>query len=430
MPSSVMSNATLNQEQKPPFQAVSARRAPAVDSVARLPIVASATPPQCTKPKRFTLDGSAALESHLEAVCQAVSEGVRRLVPSSSLVGLVLGGGYGRGEGGVLRVASGDLPYNDLEFYVFVRGNSFFAERRYRQALQNLGHRLSPQAGLEVEFKVLTLRKLRRSPTSMFFYDLVSGHRWLIGSEALFGGCRHHTRATLIPLHDGTRLLMNRCSGLLFSAERLQRSDLDSGDLDFIHRNLAKAQLAFGDVLLTAFREYNWSCRERNRRLHRLETPDPSAWRATLRSHHAEGVAFKLHPVRFAGERAELLRRHTELKSFARQLWLWLENFRLSSAFVSSRDYALSTTNKCPKTSATRNRLMTLNHFGPVAALRSTGSIHPRQRLLHALCLLLWEEDLCKNPILLKKVQWELGTEASDFSGLVAAYEALWHRFN
>jgi hypothetical protein len=264
----------------------------------------------------------------------------------------------------------------------------------------------------------------------MFFYDLVSGHRWLIGGESLFAGCRHHTRAASIPLHDATRLLMNRCSGLLFSAERLQRRNLDSDDLDFIHRNHAKAQLAFGDVLLTAFQEYNWSCRERNRRLQRVEKPDPSTWRATLRAHHAEGVEFKLHPTRYCGTRAELLRQHASLKSFARQLWLWLENFRLSSAFVSPRDYALSVTNKCPQTSVTRNRLVNLQSFGPWVALQRTGAIHPRQRLLHALCLLLWEDDLCNHPVLLAKVQQELNTPATDFAGLVAAYETLWHRFN
>lgn len=112
---------------------------------------------------RFTVDGSAALEGHLAAVCERVIEGVRACLPRHRLEGLVLGGGYGRGEGGVWRTPEGDRPYNDLEFYVLARGQAFLVERRFRAALQALGEALSPAAGLEVEFKVLTCAKLRRS---------------------------------------------------------------------------------------------------------------------------------------------------------------------------------------------------------------------------------------------------------------------------
>ena len=228
-------------------------------------------------PARFTLDGSAALESHLQNICEQVLAGVRRLIPADRLEGLLLGGGYGRGEGGVLRTPAGDLPYNDLEFYVFVRGQAVLAERQFRQPLHELGESLSPAAGLEVEFKVLTLDKLRNSPPSMFYYDLVMGHHWFAGDDTLLAGCEPHRDAAQIPLHEATRLLMNRCSGLLFAKARLAKPDFTADDADFVGRNLAKAQLAFGDVLLTAHGQYHWSCQERHRRLEQLDlTPLPS----------------------------------------------------------------------------------------------------------------------------------------------------------
>jgi hypothetical protein len=52
---------------------------------------------------RFTLDGSVELEQHLAGVCDAVRDGVKALIPAAKLEGLALAGGYGRGEGGVLR---------------------------------------------------------------------------------------------------------------------------------------------------------------------------------------------------------------------------------------------------------------------------------------------------------------------------------------
>ena len=381
-------------------------------------------------PGRFTLDGSADLERHLASVCEKVRAEVRALIPSAKLDGLLLGGGYGRGEGGVLRTGAGDQPYNDLEFYVFVRGNAVFAERKYRAALHALGHRLSPAAGLEVEFKVLTLGKLRRAAPSMFFYDLVSGHRWLIGDDSLLAGCEHHRAACDIPLHEATRLLMNRCSGLLFSAERLRRAQFGPEEADFVGRNLAKVQLALGDVLLTAAGQYHWSCRERHQRLLRLENFGNELCRDALCRHHAAGVGFKLHPVRSAADYQELSQQHAELSALARQVWLWLENLRLKTAFISPREYAMSATDKCPETSALRNRLVNAKTFGPAAGIPAGSARYPRQRLFHALCLLLWEKNFLADAALLRRVQCELNTGARDFAGLVAAYEQLWHRFN
>lgn len=379
---------------------------------------------------RFTLDGSDELERHLESVCTQVSDEVRALIPPSKLDGLLLGGGYGRGEGGVLRTDSDDQPYNDLEFYVFVRGNAVFAERKFHAALRALGQRLSPAAGLEVEFKVLTLDKLRRASPSMFFYDLVTGHRWLIGDDSLLAGCEHHRSASDIPLHEATRLLMNRCSGLLFSAERLRRVQFGPEESNFVARNLAKVQLALGDVLLTAAGQYHWSCRERHQRLQRLEHFGNEQWRDTLCHHHAAGVAFKLHPVRSTAPRETLVRRHAELSTLAEQLWLWLEKLRLGTTFASPREYALSATDKCPETSTLRNRMVNVKTFGPAAAMQAGSARYPRQRLFHALCLLLWEKNILADAPLRQRLQRELNTRATDFGGLVAAYEQLWHRFN
>lgn len=376
--------------------------------------------------ERYTIDGSDALERHLAKTCEKVLAGVRQLIPGPSLEAILLGGGYGRGEGGVLKSPDGDRPYNDLEFYVFLRGNAVLAERKYRHPLHELGETLSPQAGLEVEFKVLTLDKLRRSPPSMFYYDLVAGHRWQLGDDSLLSGCEQHRDPAKIPLHEATRLLMNRCSGLLFSVERLTRETLTEADADYVGRNLAKAQLALGDVLLAAHGQYHWSCRERHVRLVRL-TVAKALPLAEITRHHAQGVEFKLHPQRSTESRAALAARHTELKSLGESLWLWLESKRLGQDFNSVRDYAFSTIQKCPETSSHLNRLINARAFGLSGVLCAR---YPRERLLSALAMMLWEPAALSDAALRLKIQQQLLTEASDLPGIVAAYTRIWNRFN
>src|SRR5689334_7478076 len=173
---------------------------------------------------RFTLNGSDALEQHLADICKWVLTGVCHIIPEHKLEGLVLGGGYGRGEGGVLKTPAGDQPYNDLEFYVFVRGCSWLNEQLYKKSLHELSEGL-PAAGVELEFKITSLAKLCRSPQSLFYHDLFMGHQWLLGDDRLFVGGEHFCDAGRIPLSEATRLMMNRCSGLLFAHEKLEREN-------------------------------------------------------------------------------------------------------------------------------------------------------------------------------------------------------------
>lgn len=378
---------------------------------------------------RFTIDGSAALENVLSEACRKVLAGVQEIVPSGRLEGLVLGGGYGRGQGGVLQTAEGERPYNDMEFYVFVRGNLFLAQRRFRAALNQLGERLSPQIGLHVEFKLDSLEKLRRSRVTMYSYDLVAGNKILFGDASLFHRCEHHLDAAQIPASEATRLLFNRCSGLLLVQELLRSPSLDVEQCDFIGRNLAKAQLGFGDAVLTIFGRYHWDCRERHESLNQSSPAVAPSWLAEVRRHHAEGVQFKLHPHRASGSLEEFKSRFAELHDLGRRLWLWAESRRLDHNFETVREYALSILRKCPESSPVRNGFLNLRTCGRRTLFTAGFLRYPRERLFNALCLLLWDDEICREPGLLRYLQKQLGARTKTRDVLMAAYRRVWENY-
>jgi hypothetical protein len=379
---------------------------------------------------RFTVDGSEALERQLETICQRVTEGVRSIVPARKIEGLCLGGGYGRGEGGVLRTAEGERPYNDLEFYLFLRGHPRWNERLFQQALHRFAEQLAPMACVEVEFKISALDEFQRQSITMFSYDLVMGHRWLLGDDALFRHCEAHRMARQIPLGEATRLLMNRCSGLLFAWERLQREPFTTDDADFVGRNLAKAQLGFGDAILTAHRLYHWSCRERHERLRELEPDEELSWLAEVQIEHAAGVDFKLHPVRTTAARQALYKKNIQLTQLGLLVWLWIESRRLGQPFAAIQEYVRSAMKKCPEMHRWRNLLINARTFGVRALLSAQALRYPRERLFHALALLLWEPMAQNETIHLRRLQEELFTKSRSFAELVAAYYRLWQQFN
>jgi hypothetical protein len=373
---------------------------------------------------RYTVDGNDALEEHLHHSSELVKEGVVAIFPPNSIEGLLLGGGYGRGEGGVLQTPQGQRPYNDLEFYFFVHGNRHLFEHRYRDALHRLSHELAREAGIEVELKVLTLDELRRAPISMFFYDMMAGHKWLIGRDEFFHGCEHHRAGHLLPLSEATRLLMNRCSGLLFAHEQLMAMPFKGDNADFIRRNISKAQLAMGDAVLSTFGRYHWSCRERHERLKKFTVSLP--WRAELIEHHRRGVEFKLHPFRSEESRELLARDLNTITSFACDVWLWTESHRLHHSFISPRHYATNSLHKWPNKNPTRNLLLNSKVFArPVVhkALR-----HPRERILESLALLLWEAVALSDSSLRDLLQKNLRAPLRDRAAAVCRYRQLWSR--
>jgi hypothetical protein len=375
---------------------------------------------------RFTIDGSDALEAELSELCERARIAVLEIIPGRKVKALILGGGYGRGEGGVLKTAAGDKPYNDFEFYILHTGSDLFAEKLYAAKIHHMAEELTRAVGIEVEFKLLSLQKFRGSPVTMFYYDLVAGHRLVHGSDAWLTGCDQHRAAHRIPLSEATRLLMNRCSGLLYSQEKLARSDFNEANADFVGRNLAKAKLALGDVYLALRGQYHSSCRERHKRLRKLAGEDPENLTSLLQL-HAQGVDFKLHPIRTAVPPSELCAELESLKISALQLWLTLESRRLSHSFPNVQSYSFHEADKCPETDSRRNRLINARRFGTREMLNAR---YPRERLLNTLPLLLWEPDTLTQGEPLAFVQNQLRTPEADYSQLVRAYESLWKLYN
>lgn len=395
-------------------------------------------------PVFFTSDGSPVLEERLAALCRAAGEGAKAIVPPDRLEALLLGGGYGRGEGGVFRAEGRDEPYNDLEFFVFIRGPVPLSDRRHRRDFEELAHRLSPEIGIEVEFKIFSLERLRLGETTMFHYDLASGHRAVRGcgsaAEAeILSACAPHLDAGRIPLHEATRLMMNRCTGLLYASRLLEGAVFGAEEADFTARNLAKLQLAMGDALLTAHHRYHWSCRERHRRLReevlfQNDPAPPGLDLERIRAWHEEAVAFKLHPRRSPESREELAARQREIRDGAWAVWQWLETKRLGREAGSPSRYATDPASKCPETRPLKNALVRLRTFGPAAlpgdAARGRAFRYPREALLRTLPLLLWKKEEGLSAADLALCGSLLRAPAPDWLSAVSAYERLWRRFN
>lgn len=226
------------------------------------------------------------LESSLERHFARVRDSFERRGGAGSLV---LGGGYGRGEGGVMRGPEGLEFSNDLDYFLFDDAPADPALAAWCREIEKTE---TETLGIDVEIKCLRADSLGDPSRSMMFADLVAGHVVVAGDAGFLSRQRSALDFSKIAPEEATRLLWNRGSGLFFSRCRM---GLDDG-MKFVIRNHAKLKLALGDGWLCLNGLYTSKCRERGERLAALDLP---AELSILRQWHAEGVAFKFQP--FAG---------------------------------------------------------------------------------------------------------------------------------
>lgn len=334
-----------------------------------------------------------ALRGLLDGYLAGLSESLADSPVAERVVALMLSGGYGRGEGGVFRDEDGSPRlYNDLEFYLVVdrRETVEPATAWARHEAETGEHAV----GIEVEFKVVTATELLDATPSMFYYDLLAAHEWIAGDAAFperLPDTLRDNRA--IPLHEASRLLFNRGSGLLFSRLALASGDERTRN-GFVERNHAKVKLALGDAVLCARGDYHFSCRERARRVADMTPTDvPGAWPEVARL-HAEGVAFKLRPRHASPPQEVLIQNQNTLTRLWLEVFLWLESRRLGQQFDNPMHYARWQGRIYPETPTWKNAALRVRDFLKYRTFLPHPTDYPRGALHRALAAVLGSHDV------------------------------------
>ena len=220
---------------------------------------------------RLVEDSIRAIGAEIDAVC----------VPK--LLGVVLGGGYGRGEGGVATMPDGSQRLsNDLDFYLVVEDGSSAAEMESAsRALEPIARRWSERLGIDVDFcPPKTPWRIRHDQERLMIQELLHGYFDVAGEkgEVLFNGVERR-QPSEFPWTEAVRLLVNRGAGLILARA--------SDDPQFVVRNVNKCVLGAGDALLIARGGYRWRAEERAEALGQPLYSDAVAWKFRPR---AEGV--------------------------------------------------------------------------------------------------------------------------------------------
>lgn len=377
---------------------------------------------------RYFIDNEPALAARLDVFLGKLHRSLADSPFAAQIVVLLLGGGYGRGEGGVYRGSEveGAALYNDLEFYVVTTGlrtPEKLPEWCHHWAEE--GHR---ETGIEVEFKILPASALRQGQSSMFYYDLVLGHRLVWGDEGFCATLPESlSDPKLIPATEVTRLLFNRGTGLLFCREKLgeNEAEMDSG---FIERNHAKAWLALADAVLALNGRYHWSCQRRHSLLNEDLPLLPPDW-PLLKKWHTSGVLFKLHPRHEFPGTPFLSQRQTEMTQVWLRTFLWAESVRLKRIWPEADAYASDAARIFPESSALKNVALRVRDRLRLGSRLPGLFDYPRAALQRALVLLLGSPE--NDSAIWRRASSLLGIVPTSTPAVVmSAYRTWWQRYN
>ena len=294
---------------------------------------------------------------------------------------LVLGGGYGRGEGGVLVNSDGcEELFNDLDYFLFASDPD---DAELRALVHEIERDGTEELGIDVDVKIERIEALPAPEESMMIYDLAAGHVVVFGEEDFLASRWPNPDASNIPTIEASRLLWNRGTGLYFAACRIEKRE----ERRFVERNHAKFKLAAGDALLCTMGEYHWSFRVRQRRFASLGEDAFGVGEI-----YEDGVAFKFSPSDGRLSWEELAVENKKLSELWTKLFLHIESLRLGVNFEDATAYVEGRERRSPEVPrwkapmfAVRDLLRYRKFVGPVWD-------YPRAGLFRSLFCLLCED--------------------------------------
>lgn len=113
---------------------------------------------------RFSVYGSADFESYMSTLFDAIVERTEGILTPNLSHSLILLGGYGRGEGGVVQTDKGERPHNNLDFLLITSSISSKKQARLSAQIREALRPLEQSYGIEFDLASITESKLRRSP--------------------------------------------------------------------------------------------------------------------------------------------------------------------------------------------------------------------------------------------------------------------------
>lgn len=208
----------------------------------------------------YTAISAPQLENEVTYKLERMVQEIRKRIPYHALTSILLAGGYGRHEGGVLEEDGKLRLHNNLDVVVIVETPG--DRKRYQRILEWYQPTASEMFGVDVDLSINSLQQVMRNQHTMFWYDTLRHHVSLYSRNIDWSSVPEQGKQP--SLEAGLTLVTNR-GALLFLNKELARQPHAKSEqtLRLIQKHLVKATIGLGDIYLLLAERYTPSYRQR-----------------------------------------------------------------------------------------------------------------------------------------------------------------------
>lgn len=241
------------------------------------------------KQTHYTLSRQAEAEQCIQLLLNKIKHCVRGIVPSKYFRSLVLLGGYGKGEGGIIKTAQGLAPHNNFDLMLVTQKASVLRRKNIERWLSHKLNQLGTELNIGIDISVMGDTQLQKMPTRVIWYDMRFGHRTIDGDDTFISSIQHTVCA--IPDWDVRNLMVNRGTLMLINNLCLLQNEPAISTQKLVIKHTMKAIVGYGDAMLYFLGQYHWSYAEKRRRI--LAHPDISLKFKRL---YDDAINFRFNP--------------------------------------------------------------------------------------------------------------------------------------
>lgn len=223
---------------------------------------------------RYTRYGSPDVERRIDRTMAKSASLVAKHFNRHEYRALLLIGGYGRGEGGVIWNEGEERPHNNIDFLLVTSPAGFLRAKSLKMRLDKVLEPIVREERIGIDTGVVSEFALHKSPPRIIFHDLRWGHRTILGDASLVPSLPY-SPARDLEVADVHHLLVNRASLLVINDAIIERGFTSELHAQFIIKHAMKAIIGHGDALLFVHDLYHASYVEKQRRMRECPSIDP-----------------------------------------------------------------------------------------------------------------------------------------------------------
>ncbi len=237
--------------------------------------------------QQLTYSNNKNVENFLHKVLEEVSHIFKDNFSYDQTAALILIGGYGRGEGGVVIENGVASAHNNLDLLYIHNGR---VSSKTVSLVNDLLQAISKKYNIGIDMFAINKQKLLNLNGLVIGYDMRHGHKTLLGDSSFL---KEHKSFSIynIDTTDVRQLIVNRGTLLLINRLLLQKESLTKKERKLIIKHAIKAIIGYGDALLYFNNIYHWSYAKKQSNMSESTSIDPK-----IKTLYSEAILFRFMP--------------------------------------------------------------------------------------------------------------------------------------